>query len=92
MNQFFQVIKVADWSDSNDMKATFGSRIDIICNGTRAVFDCGGGAYRTICGFSFGDKFVFLFIKFIGTHAEYDKLCKAKKKEVGVCDVDLYKA
>jgi len=55
------------------------------------VFDCGGGVFRIICGMSFGKKSVLLFVKFIGTHAEYDTLCKATKKETGICDVDLYK-
>ena len=92
MNSFLNVLKVADWDGPNDIKSTFGKRVDVVCNGKRAVFDCGGGVFRIICGMYFGKKSVFLFVKFIGTHAEYDKLCKATKKEVGVCNVDQYKS
>lgn len=63
-----------------------------MCNGDRVVFDCGGGVFRIICRMVFGEKTVFLFVKFIGTHAEYDKLCKARKGEIGICDVDAYKS
>ena len=90
MNKFLELIKVADWDNPNDIKHTFGNRVDIVCNGKRAGFDCGGNGYRIICGISFGKKAVLLFVKFIGTHAEYTKLCKATKKQVGICNVDLY--
>ncbi len=29
-----------------------------------------------ICKYAFGEKQVHLFVLWIGTHAEYDKLCK----------------
>lgn len=92
LNAFQKLLKEADWEVPDDIKSTFGNRVDVICNGNRVVFDCGGGAFRVICGIAFMKKSVFLFLKFIGTHAEYDKLCKAKKNEVDVCDVDLYKS
>ena len=92
MVPFLELIKVADWEVPIDIKSTFGKRVDVVCNGDRVVFDCGGGAFRIICRVVFGEKTVFLFVKFIGTHAEYDKLCNAKKNEVGICDVDQYKS
>lgn len=92
MTAFLQLLKVADWQNLSDIKSTFGKRVDVVCNGDRVVFDCGGGAFRIICRVVFGEKLVFLFVKFIGTHAEYDKLCKAKKDETGICDVDAYKS
>ncbi len=36
-----------------------------------------------ICGYYFGVKEVILYIKFVGTHKEYDK--------VNVCTIDLFK-
>jgi mRNA interferase HigB len=92
MIPFLELIKVADWEVPGDIKSTFGRRVDVVCNGDRVVFDCGGGAFRIICRVVFGKKTVFLFVKFIGTHAAYDRLCKAKKNEVGICDVDQYKS
>jgi mRNA interferase HigB len=33
-----------------------------------------------ICQYAFGENEVHLFVCWIGTHAEYDKLCKAKEQ------------
>lgn len=68
-------IKFADWENPEDIQDTFPST-DLLGNGSnRAVFDIGGNNYRMICKYAFGDRQVHLFICWIGTHAEYDKLC-----------------
>ena len=68
-------VKYADWDAPSDIRQTFGSA-DLLGNGSnRVVFDISGNNYRMICKFAFGDKRVHLFICWIGTHAEYDKLC-----------------
>lgn len=73
-------IKYADWSDTNDIKNTFKSA-DLLGKGTkRVIFDIGGNKYRMICTYQFGNKNVHLFIKWMGTHAEYDKICKKGKQ------------
>jgi len=41
-------------------------------NGERARFEVAGGHYRMIVAFNF--KRALAFIKFIGTHQEYDKV------------------
>jgi mRNA interferase HigB len=92
MSIFLRILKVADWNVPSDLNCTFGKRADIVCKGKRVVFDIGGGAFRIICGLQFRKSSVFLYVKFIGSHAEYDRLCKPGKNEVGVCDVDLYKS
>jgi HigB_toxin, RelE-like toxic component of a toxin-antitoxin system len=46
----------------------------------RVVFDIGGSNYRMICKYAFGEKQVHLFICWIGTHAEYDKLCAGREQ------------
>ncbi|MHA4812335.1 type II toxin-antitoxin system HigB family toxin [Flavitalea flava] len=54
---------------------------DLLGNGSkRVVFDIGGNNYRMICKYWFGKTKIHLYIKWIGTHAEYDILCKAKKQ------------
>ena len=54
---------------------------DILGNGTdRVVFDIGGNNYRMICKYLFGRNSVLLFICWIGTHANYSKLCKENKQ------------
>jgi mRNA interferase HigB len=68
-------IKYANWGKPADMQITFPST-DLLGKGSsRAVFDIGGNKYRMIGKYAFGDKQVHLFVCWIGTHAEYDKLC-----------------
>ena len=68
-------IKYADWTVPTDIKNTFNSA-DLLGNGSqRVVFDIGGNNYRLICKYVFGTRQIHLFVCWIGTHAEYDKLC-----------------
>ena len=43
-----------------------------ILNGERARFEVAGGNFRMVVAFDFGRRVA--FIKFIGTHAEYDRI------------------
>ena len=43
-----------------------------ILNGERARFEIAGGNFRMVVAFDFGRRIA--FIKFIGTHAEYDRI------------------
>ncbi len=69
-------IKNANWNEPNDLKKTFNS-VDLLGRGSnRAVFNVGGNNYRLIGKYGFGGRQVHLFICWIGTHQEYDELCK----------------
>jgi mRNA interferase HigB len=71
---WLSVLKFADWNKPSDIIETYGTA-DIIGN-ARVVFNIGGNHYRMICSYSFqGITMVHLYIKWIGTHAEYSKLC-----------------
>ena len=73
-------LKYADWESTYDMKLTFPS-VDLLGNGSyRAVFDIGGNKYRLIGKYAFGEKQIHLFICWIGSHAEYDKICKLNQQ------------
>jgi mRNA interferase HigB len=73
-------LRGADWNTPEDILGTFGSA-DLLGNGCdRAVFDIGGNNYRMICHYVFGEHHVHLFICWIGTHAEYTRLCRGKKQ------------
>lgn len=54
---------------------------DILGRGVnRVVFNIGGNSYRLICKYFFGRTMVHLFVVWVGTHAEYDKLCGEQKQ------------
>ena len=73
-------LKYADWEQPEDIIRLFNSA-DLLGKGSnRVVFDVGGNNYRVICKYLFGVTRVHLYIKWVGTHAEYDKLCNAGKQ------------
>ncbi|TAG29831.1 MAG: type II toxin-antitoxin system HigB family toxin [Sphingobacteriia bacterium] len=73
-------IKYADWEKPADMQLIFPST-DLLGKGSsRAVFDIGGNKYRMIGKYAFGDNQVHLFVCWIGSHAEYDKLCNENEQ------------
>jgi mRNA interferase HigB len=77
---WFSVLKRVDWKEPNEIIFTFNSA-DILGNGSdRVVFNIGGNNYRMICRYHFGIYKVHLFVKWIGTHAEYTKLCNDQKQ------------
>lgn len=77
---WLNAIKTADWNTPDDLLATFGSA-DLLGNGSeRVVFDVGGNNYRVIAKYDFAKTRVHLTICWIGTHAEYTKLCKANNQ------------
>lgn len=73
---WLNILKYADWSKPSDIVSTF-STADILGNSSqRVIFNIGGNNYRMIAKYYFGKQSVHLFILWIGTHGEYDKICK----------------
>lgn len=67
---WFKKVKQAKWDTPNDLKKEFPTA-DYVGN-NRIVFDIKGNKYRIIVlAFFKGQK---IFIRFVGTHAEYDKI------------------
>lgn len=62
-------VKAAKWSSMDEVQRAF--RKAKALNAERVRFEIAGG-HRLIVAFDFRRKIV--FIKFIGTHAEYDKV------------------
>ena len=54
-----------------EIKRQFGGTVDFV-RGNRVIFDLGGNKYRLVVHVSF--TFGRLLVKFIGTHAEYDRI------------------
>jgi mRNA interferase HigB len=61
----------ARWRTPSDIKRQFGTTVDFVGD-NRVIFDLGGNKYRLIVHVSF--TFGRLLVKFIGTHAEYDRV------------------
>lgn len=79
-SMWLSIINRVDWDSPNEIISTFNSA-DIIGKGSeRVVFNIGGNNYRLICKYYFGNTKVHLFVKWIGTHAEYTKLCNEGKQ------------
>jgi mRNA interferase HigB len=74
-NQWFALIKIASLEKPQDIVKLFTSS-DILGNGSqRVVFNIGGNKYRMIVTYYFGKGMLHVFIVWIGTHAEYSRLC-----------------
>jgi mRNA interferase HigB len=68
---WFAVASKARWQTPNDIKRQFGGSVDLVRD-NRAIFDLGGNRYRLVVHVSY--KFGRLLVKFVGTHAEYDRI------------------
>jgi mRNA interferase HigB len=77
---WLEMIRYADWNEPADIQKTFGSADLLGKSSSRVVFDIGGNNYRMICKYVFGKKQVHLFVCWIGTHAQYDSLCKRNEQ------------
>ena len=60
----------AEWKSMTDIVATYSKASPI--DAERCVFNIHGNSYRLIVAVKFAKQLV--FVKFIGTHAEYDKV------------------
>jgi mRNA interferase HigB len=67
---WFEIVSEADWRNFNDIQLTFNS-VDYVGN-DRFVFNIKGNKYRLIAMIFFDKRTV--FIRFIGTHSEYDRV------------------
>ena len=75
LNSWYRIVREVDWRNFNDVRNTFGS-VDAVGN-DRFVFNIKGNDYRLIAMIFFSKRTV--YIRFIGTHAEYDKLKDCSK-------------
>lgn len=70
LRTWVSIVEAATWSKPTDMKMMFRSA-DILGNG-RVIFDIGGNKYRLVVAVHYRGQRV--YVRFIGTHAEYDKI------------------
>ncbi len=70
LKTWYETVKKSNWKNSNEIKATFRSAS--VVGNNRVVFNIKGNHYRLIVKFNFERQWA--FIRFIGTHKEYDKV------------------
>ena len=67
---WYDTAKNCEWQSPNDVKLTYGNA-SIIAN-NRVVFNIKGNDYRLVTEIDY--EFQIVFIIWIGTHKEYDKI------------------
>jgi mRNA interferase HigB len=70
INAWYNIVKAADWSKPPDVKSMFNN-VDYVGN-DRFVFNIKGNDFRLVAMIFFDKRT--LYIRFIGTHKEYDKI------------------
>ena len=67
---WYQEARVADWTTPHQVKAMYRSAS--ILRDSRIVFNIAGNKYRLIVKFNYPYRIG--YIRFVGTHAEYDRI------------------
>ena len=70
LEAWYYEAKHAQWASPADVKVQYGSAS--ILKGNRVVFNIAGNKYRLVVRINYDSKTV--FVRFIGTHKEYDKI------------------
>lgn len=70
LKEWISTVRKANWNNFAEMKQTFNSADNV--GNHRYVFNIKGNDYRIVAIVQFIPKR--MFIRFIGTHAEYDKI------------------
>lgn len=70
LKTWYDTAKNTDWKTPNDVKQTYATAS--ILKNERIEFNIKGNTYRLVAKFNFKKKWI--FIRFIGTHAEYDNI------------------
>lgn len=75
LSEWIEKTEEAEWHSLADIKQTFNS-VDYVGN-QHYVFNIKGNDYRLVVVIQFTPQYV--FVRFIGTHAEYDRIKDIKK-------------
>ena len=70
LEDWYAQVSRADWATPADVKAQYGDAR--ILKGNRAVFNICGNKYRLVAKMNY--PYRVLYIRFIGTHAQYDTI------------------
>jgi mRNA interferase HigB len=70
LQHWISIVRSSKWVNTQDVQATFPKAK--VLNAERVRFEVSGGNYRLIAAFKFRSGLC--FVKFLGTHAEYDRV------------------
>lgn len=70
LKAWYNEAKHATWKTPQDIKAKYGSASFLGNN--RVVFNIHGNTYRLVVAVKY--EFSIIYIRFVGTHSEYDKI------------------
>jgi mRNA interferase HigB len=70
LKTWFDTAMISNWKTPTDIKETYKNAS--ILKDSRVVFNIKGNSYRLVVKFNFEKQWI--FIRFIGTHLEYDKV------------------
>lgn len=70
LKTWYDTVKGSNWKTPNEVKQTYA--MASILKDNRIVFNIKGNSYRLIAKFNFEKQWI--FIRFVGTHKEYDKI------------------
>ena len=68
LDLWYDAVSKADWSNASDVKRQFAAAS--IVSAERIVFNVKGNDYRLIVAVAY--KLQIVYVKFVGTHKEYD--------------------
>ena len=68
---WLEVVGATAWANPTEIKRQFGGAVDFVGD-NRLIFDLGGNKYHLVFHVSY--TFGRILVKFIGTHAEYDRI------------------
>ncbi len=74
LKSWFQETSKAEWKNPNELKVEYPSASFL--EGNRVIFNIKGNRYRLVIKINYDYQMV--WIRFIGTHAEYDKVDATK--------------
>ena len=70
LERWYKLVRAAHWASTDEVQKTAPKAK--VLNRDRVRFEVAGGNYRLVAAFDFRRQIA--FVKFIGTHAEYDRI------------------
>ena len=70
LKTWYETAKTSNWASPNEVKQTYINAS--ILKDNRVVFNIKGNSYRLVVKFNYERQWA--FIRFLGTHAEYDRI------------------